>query len=99
MPAKIIHEPNLARSAIAPEISATVMIAKVAPYAETTSPSLEVPARPKSLNGLPARNWFSPSAMTVMLDPYRIQSTPTRPMAPKLIIIMLTTLLALTRPP
>ena len=30
MPAKIIHAPNLARSAIAPEISATVMIAKVA---------------------------------------------------------------------
>ena len=30
MPAKIIHEPNLARSAMAPEMSATVMIAKVA---------------------------------------------------------------------
>jgi len=31
IPAKIIHAPNLARSAIAPEMSATVMIAKVAP--------------------------------------------------------------------
>ncbi len=30
MPAKTIHAPNLARSAIAPEISATVMIANVA---------------------------------------------------------------------
>ena len=30
MPAKIIHEPNFARSAMAPEMSATVMIAKVA---------------------------------------------------------------------
>ena len=29
-PAKTIHEPNLARSAMAPEISATVMIAKTA---------------------------------------------------------------------
>ena len=29
-PAKMIHEPNFARSAIAPEISATVMMAKVA---------------------------------------------------------------------
>jgi hypothetical protein len=31
MPAKIIHEPNFARSAMAPEMRATVMIAKVAP--------------------------------------------------------------------
>jgi hypothetical protein len=30
MPAKIIHAPNLARSAMAPETSATVRIAKVA---------------------------------------------------------------------
>ena len=30
MAAKIIHEPNLARSAMAPDTSATVMIAKVA---------------------------------------------------------------------
>ncbi|MDQ0743061.1 hypothetical protein QFZ62_000369 [Clavibacter sp. B3I6] len=29
-PAKTIHAPNFARSAMAPEISATVMIAKVA---------------------------------------------------------------------
>jgi hypothetical protein len=29
-PAKIIHAPNFARSAMAPEMSATVMIAKVA---------------------------------------------------------------------
>ena len=31
MPAKIIQEPNFARSATAPEIRATVMMAKVAP--------------------------------------------------------------------
>ncbi len=30
IPAKISHEPNLARSAMAPDTSATVMIAKVA---------------------------------------------------------------------
>jgi len=37
--------------------------------------------------------------MADMLNPYRIHRTETSPSAPKLIIIMLTTLLALTRPP
>ncbi len=38
--------------------------------------------------------------MTLAIDdPYRIHSTATSPIAPKLIIIMLMTLLALTRPP
>ena len=40
------------------------------------------------------------SVSTALIEkPKRIQSTATRPMEPKLIIIMLTTLLALTRPP
>lgn len=59
MPAKISQEPNLARSAMAPEIRATVMIAKVAPYATprratfASGPS-DSAERPKSANGLPA---------------------------------------------
>ena len=63
-PAKTIHEPNLARSAMAPEISATVMIAKTA-WKPTKAmvgrppPSLVVsairPARPKNSPGLPSR--------------------------------------------
>ncbi len=68
MPAKIIHEPNLARSAIAPEMSATVMIANVAPNVAPTSVSLDAFARPKSENGLPASH-VGPSVIADMLNP------------------------------
>ncbi len=44
MPAKIIHAPNLARSAIAPEMSATVMIAKVAWKATKASGGYAAPS-------------------------------------------------------
>ena len=64
MPAKIIQVPNLARSAMAPEIRATVMIAKTAwkatnaiggspPASEVTS-SIR-PLRPKYWVGSPSR--------------------------------------------
>ncbi len=56
MPAKIIHAPNLARSAIAPETRATVMMAKVAWKATKASGGYAAPsgvvstlARPKSV--------------------------------------------------
>src|SRR5690606_1321432 len=72
-PAKMSHEPNLARSAIAPEMSATVMIAKVAPKVAPTSAALppsdvDSDCRPKSENGLPAKNGL-PSPMADMLKP------------------------------
>jgi|SRR5688572_23561809 hypothetical protein len=66
-PAKIIHAPNLARSAIAPEIRATVMIANVAPNVAPTSVSLSAFARPKSENGFPANAHELSTAL--MLNP------------------------------
>ncbi len=44
MAAKIIHAPNLARSAIAPETSATVMIANVAWNATKASGGYAAPS-------------------------------------------------------
>src|SRR5690606_6543747 len=95
-PANSIHDPNFARSAIAPEMRAVVMIAKVAPKAVPMRASLspEIAFRPKSSSGLPANAHTSPT--DDMLAPYRIHSTATSPRAPKLIIIMLTTLLAMS---
>jgi hypothetical protein len=57
IPAKSIHAPNFARSAIAPEIKAVVIMAKVAPNATPMRSSLDptMPERPKSLNGFPAK--------------------------------------------
>jgi hypothetical protein len=83
-------------------MSATVMIAKVAPNATpiVASPvaSLAVVVlSAKSAKGLPAK--LQLESTELMLKPNSTQSTATRPRAPKLIIIMLTTLLALTRPP
>ena len=50
-----------------------------------------------SANGLPAK---AVGLSTALIEkPKRIHSTATRPIEPKLIIIMLTTLFALTRPP
>lgn len=66
-PAKIIHDPNLARSAMAPEISATVMIAKVAPKVAPTSVALSAEASPKSENGLPEKANVPPPRL--MLNP------------------------------
>src|SRR5690606_41933552 len=97
--ANTIQDPHCARSAIAPEISATVMIAKVAPNATPIVPSpvvssAIVASSPKSAKGLPAK--LQLESTEPMLKPKSTQSTATSPMAPKLIIIMLTTLLAFT---
>ena len=73
MPAKTIQAPNLARSAIAPEIRATVMIAKVAWNPANASmfrsgpPSDDVSngIRPAFVNGLPSTCGMSQSAPDV----------------------------------
>jgi hypothetical protein len=97
---------------MAPEMRATVMIAKVDPKAAAarTAPALASPPNAalaasfsaKSENGLPSTSGIQsllvPSTKA-MLAPKSIQRTPTRPIVPKLSIIMDTTLLALTRPP
>src|SRR5690606_4737864 len=54
IPANSNHEPNRGRSATAPEMSATVMIANVAPNAAPASAPPSAPASEMSLNGLPA---------------------------------------------
>ncbi len=70
MPAKIIHAPNLARSAMAPETRATVMMAKVAWKATNASggyaaPSgvSRTPARLKLLGSIAHGNWVVPSSV------------------------------------
>ena len=84
---------------MAPEIRATVMIAKVEPKSASTKSELESSGdeSAKFEKGFPAKAQGSLTA--AMLNPYRIQSTAIRAIAPKLIIIMLMTLFALTRPP
>ena len=97
MPAKIIHEPNLARSAIAPEMRAVVMIANVAPEAAPASPWLSCTrlTSAKSPNGLPANSKNAAPGTVHLLEPYRIHSTATSPSEPKLSIIIEMTLFSL----
>ncbi len=60
-PEKSTHEPSPTRSAIAPEISAVVIIANTAPKPTPMKLAGSVLIKPKSLKGLPA-NPLSPSA-------------------------------------
>ncbi len=103
-PVKTTQAPNLVRSAIAPEISATVMIANVAWKATNAmlvsgavaSVVIMLPS-PNPSNGLPMKPPMSvPNAIG---NPYRTQITPTTPIALKLIIIMFRTVLPRTMPP
>lgn len=64
-PAKTIQGPNRARSAIDPEIRATVMMAKVAPKAAPNRSSLPSPSRLNEANGLPA-NCSGPSTADML---------------------------------
>jgi hypothetical protein len=70
MPAKIIHAPNLARSAMAPETRATVMMANVAWNATKASggyaaPSgvSSTPARLKFEGSMAQANWVVPASV------------------------------------
>ena len=70
MVAKIIQEPNLARSAIAPETRATVMMAKVAWNATKASGGYAAPSgvssrlvRPTSPRSMVQGDWMVPSAV------------------------------------
>ena len=103
-----IQVENLARSAIAPLISATVMMANTAWKATNARAGIMSPLAPKAAsprspespkcwNGLPTRPCQElPNAS---LYPQKIQTTLIDAIAPKLIIIMFRTLLALTMPP
>ena len=95
--------PNLARSAIAPEISATVMIANISWNEENVS-SGSVPLTWSSVPCIPTLSRL-PSSPDPMSEPkaseypYRTQRMVTTPMETKLIIIMFRTLLARASPP
>ena len=69
MPAKTIHEPNLARSAIAPLISATVMMANTAWKPTNAS------------GGMPAASPSTPPSGAADIRPLRPTNSklPTRP--------------------
>src|SRR5688500_6001093 len=105
-PANSSHGPNRARSAMAPEISATVMIANIAWNATNTVlgilPASESapssPSRPKNSNGLPSRPPPT-SAPNAVEYPNSTQRTPTTAIAPRLILILLSTLFERTMPP
>lgn len=100
------HGPKRARSAIAPEISATVMIANIAWNATNTvlgilpnnESAASSPSRPKYSNGLPSRPPPT-SAPNAIEYPKSTHRTPTTAIAPRLIIIMLSTLFERTMPP
>ncbi len=104
---KTIHELNFIRSATEPEISATVMIANVAwkaiaTRAGTPEPAIRlwssvIPLEPKYSKGLPMMPPMSvPNAPEY---PYSNQIGAMRAIAPKLIIIMFSTVLPRTMPP
>ena len=68
--AKTIHAPNLARSAMAPETSATVMIANVAWKATKASGGKAAPSgassrlvSPNSAGSIVHGNWMVPAAV------------------------------------
>ena len=90
---------NLARSAMAPEIRATVMIAKVAPYPAAMKPSVPInDSMPNPSAGFPN----SPAMLApppAIEFPQSTQTTATKATAEKLIIIMFKTLLARVIPP
>ena len=96
---KTTHVPNRVRSAIAPEIRATVMIANVTEKSEDSRSSVPIrPCRPKCANGSAVRppSTGSPASME---PPHSTHTTPTTPSAAKLIIIMFSTPLARVMPP
>ena len=91
--------PNLVRSATAPEIRATVMMAKVMPKALPSRSSEPIsPPRPKLAVG----SATSPPRIASPEDmdaPHSTQTTATMAMEIKLIIIMFSTPLARVMPP
>ena len=105
-----IQAPNLARSAIAPLIRATVMMANVSWKAEKTRLGMPEPSsavavstrlcRPSASNP-PTKASIAPLGLGVKARecPKSTQATVTTIMAPNDIIIMFRTLLALVIPP
>ena len=107
MPANTNHAPNFARSAIAPEIRATVIAANI-PWKPTKTAAGMVPITASELSN-PLRNAnceTSPIRPEPLTDspktsekPYAIHKTKTIASAPNDIIIMFSTLLTRTIPP
>lgn len=96
-PANTIHAPNFARSATAPEINATVMIANDAANKLARNVSFVSLTAKKSLNGFPEKS--SGFSTMDIPRPINTHSTPTRAIVPTDIIIIEMTLFALTSPP
>ena len=105
--AKMTQELNFMRSATAPAMRATVMIANIMPKAVQTAEGTplrpaaavrSVAAREPNSEVKSPKNLVEPSP-TAMDSPTRTQAIDTMPMATRHFIIMLMTLVARVRPP